>query len=58
MARPVSSGDQLVAALLKQCEISHIPPSTSEDAKQQACARADTAAGQPGTVARVPVRVP
>lgn len=58
IAKPASSGDQLVAALLKQCEVSRVPESTEEQSKRDACARADTAAGQPGSVGRVPVRVP
>jgi hypothetical protein len=58
MAIPVSSGGQLLAALLRQCEISRVPASTADETKRKACTRPDTAAGQPGAVGRVPVGMP
>lgn len=59
MALPTASyGDQLIATLLQQCEVSRIPASASEDAKHAACTRPDTALRNAGTVARGPARVP
>lgn len=58
MALPAGGADQLIASLIRQCEISRVPASAAEDRKRQACAHADTAAGDAGTVTRVPARVP
>lgn len=60
LALPAGSySDQLLAALLAQCEVTRIPTSTAaDDAKSDACTRGDSARRDPGTVARGPTRVP
>lgn len=59
MALPASSySDQILAALISQCEVSRVPTSTADDAKRDTCAHPDTAMRQTGTVARPGTRVP
>lgn len=59
MALPAGATDQFLLGLVRQCEVSRIPSSVSDDAKRQTCAaRSDTAAGQTGAAARPGTRVP
>jgi len=59
MALPASVTDQFLLGLVRQCEVSRIPSSVSDNAKRETCsARSDTSAGQTGAVARPGVRVP